>query len=175
MLAFIRTYSEGLPSVYLLPLTPTFISGGEPQAVPGFSNVGLTTPQWTPDGKEVLFVANPQNGGMAIWRTRMPEPGKPSQPPRKIYATGSSRVRLAVPSAAAHRLMYSTDVQDSNIWLTSLGTAGGTPRSRKVVPASRDNSEGGFRPMAQGSFTYLSSPGPPRFGRRISTGHTRRS
>jgi Tol biopolymer transport system component len=146
MLAFVRGYGEGLLSVYLLPLTPTFLSGGEPQPVPGFFNVGLFSPQWTPDGKELLFVANPQTTGMAIWRIRVPEPGKPLSPPQKIYATRSSRIRLAAPSIAAHRLIYSTEVQDRNIWITPLGITSGIAQARRIVTASQNNSDARISP-----------------------------
>ena len=144
--AFVRSYGEGVPSIYLLPLTSSFLAGGEPQPVPAFYNVGLTTPQWTPDGKELLFVANPPATGMAIWRTRAPEPGKPSQTPRVVYAVPNSKIRLAPPSAAGHRLMYSMPVQESNIWLIPLSASGGAPQARRITPASQDNSDARISP-----------------------------
>jgi Tol biopolymer transport system component len=51
--------------------------------------------------------------------------------------------------------MYSTDVQDSNIWLTPLGQAGGTSRSRMVVPATHDNSDPRVSPDGS-KIVYLS-------------------
>jgi hypothetical protein len=65
-----RSHSDGVHSIYVLPLTATYLSAGEPQPVPAFPNLRLATPQWAADGKELLFVANPLSG-MAIWRTRV--------------------------------------------------------------------------------------------------------
>ena len=145
-LAFIRSRGQGSQTIYLLPLTATFLSGGEPQPVPALFNVFLETPQWTPDGKELLFVANPR-GGIPIWRTRLPEPGKPWEPPRaETYVGRAFGVHLAPPSAAAHRLMYSIDVQQRSIWLKPLGGAGERLPPRRIGTASSTNSDAHISP-----------------------------
>ena len=139
-LAFLRSHSEGVQSIYVLPLTARFFSGGEPQPLPAFFNVRLATPQWAPNGKELLFAANPETG-FAIWRTRAPEPGKPLQPPhRETYAAGGFSVRLGPPSATAHRFMYSIEVQERSIWLAPLGASGATLLPKRIGAADQDNS-----------------------------------
>lgn len=138
-LAFVRSYTGGTPSIYLLSLTAAFLSGGEPQPVPAFYNVALATPQWTSDGKELLFVANPGTGGVAIWRTGAPERGKPLEPPhREPYVGRSSRIRLGPPNFSAHRLMYSTEVEVRSAWLIPIGVSG---TARRIAPANRNISD----------------------------------
>ena len=141
-LAFMRSHSEGVHSIYVLPLTATYLSAGEPQPVPAFPNLRLATPQWAADGKELLFVANPQSG-MAIWRIRVPEPGKPLQPPRReTYAAPGFRINIGPPSVPAHRLIYSTEVQQRSIWLTPLGVPGRTPQQARRIGAVSQNNSG---------------------------------
>ncbi len=145
-LAFMRSRGQGSQAIYLLPLTATFLSGGEPEPVPALFNVFLATPQWTSDGKDLLFVANAQ-GGIPIWRTRLPEPGKPWEPPRaETYVGRGFGVHLAPPSAAAHRLMYSIDVQQRSIWLKPLGGAGERRPAKRIGTASTTNSDAHISP-----------------------------
>ena len=91
-------------------------------------------------------MANPQTG-IALWRTRLPEPGKPWEPPRpETYVGRGFGVHLAPPSAAAHRLMYSMDIQQRSIWLKPLGSAGETLQPKRVGTASVTNSDAHISP-----------------------------
>lgn len=146
-LAFMRSHGQGSQRIYLLRLTATFLSGGEPEPVPALFNVFLSTPQWTADGKELLFVANPKPG-IAIWRMRLPEPGKPWESPHpETYVGRSFGVHLGAPSAAAHRLMYSIDSQQRSIWLKPLGGASReTLPPKRIGPTSETSSDGHISP-----------------------------
>ncbi|HEY2012515.1 MAG TPA: protein kinase, partial [Bryobacteraceae bacterium] len=140
MLAFMRAHSESVHSIYLLPLTSAFLSAGEPQPLPGFPNLRVGSPQWTPDGKDLLFAANP-NTGMAIWRTRVPASGEvPQAPWRETFAERSFRIRIGPPSGAAHRLMYSREIQERNLWRVPLGIPAGASRPQRLGVPGKSNS-----------------------------------
>jgi Tol biopolymer transport system component len=146
ILSFARSNSESVYSIYLLPLSSTFIAAGEPQALPSFPNLRVGTPQWTPDGKELLFGANPA-AGMAIWRMRVPAAGEAPQPPRReMYAERSFRIRIGPPSAAAHRLVYSSEIQERNLWRVALGTLGGSPALERVGAPGENNASARISP-----------------------------
>jgi Tol biopolymer transport system component len=139
-LAFMRSHSESVHSIYLLPLTAAFLSAGEPQPLPSFPNLRVATPQWTPDGKALLFAANPREG-MALWRTTVPAHGEAPPPPRReMYAARSFRIRVGPPSGAAHRLMYSTETQERNLWRVPLAMTGASPVPQRMGAPSENNS-----------------------------------
>jgi len=141
MMAFTRSISESVYSIYLLALSSGVMAAGEPQSVPTFPNLRVGSPQWTPDGKELLFAANP-TVGMAIWRMRAPASGEVSHLPRReMYAQRSFRIRIGPPAAAAHRLMYATEVQQRNIWRVPLGNPGGLAQPQ-MVGATNENNAG---------------------------------
>ncbi len=139
MMAFTRSNSESVYSIYLLPLSPAYQSAGEPQPLPSFPNLRVGTPQWTRDGKELLFVANPETG-MAIWRMRVPASGEaPERPRREAFAERSFRMRIGPPSAAGNRLMYSTEVQERSLWRVELAAPAGSPESRRFGGPNQNN------------------------------------
>jgi Tol biopolymer transport system component len=140
MLAFTRAHSESVNSIYLMPLSTAFTAAGEPQALSSFPNLRVGTPQWTPDGKELVFAANPQTG-MAIWRIRLPARGESPQPPRReMFAERSFRIRIGPPSGTAHRLMYSSEIQERNLWRVALGAPGGSAQPERVTTPAERNS-----------------------------------
>ena len=129
-LAFARSISESVYTIYLLPLSRSFLAAGEPQPLPSFPNLRVGTPQWTWNGKELLFAANPQSG-MTIWRIPVPAIGEAPKPPRReSYAEPGFRIRVGRPSEAAHRLIYSTEIQERRVWRVPLGPAGGSKPQR---------------------------------------------
>src|SRR6185369_14760105 len=136
-------------SIYLLPLSAAFVAAGEPQSLPSFPNLRVGTPQWTADGKEMLFVANPKQG-MTIWRMRVPASGEaPQAPRREMFADPSSDIKIGPISTTAHRLMYSADVQEINLWRVPLDTSGTQPQLQKTGAPGESNA--GARISADGS------------------------
>ena len=132
-LAFARSISESVYSIYLLSLSPSYLAAGEPQPLPSFPNLRVGTPQWTGDGRDLLFSANPQTG-MAIWRMLVPPVGEAPQPPRREpYGGGSFRIRIGRPSAASQRLIYSAETQERNVWRVALGATGGKPVKLNIL------------------------------------------
>ena len=132
MIAFTGSHSDSVFSIYLLPLSANFLAAGEPRVLPSFPNLHVGTPQWTPDGKELLFVANPKVG-MAIWRLRVPENGEaPQAPRREMYSGLSSDMKLGRISGAARRLIYSSEVLETNVWRVPLQNSG-TPGKPPVL------------------------------------------
>jgi Tol biopolymer transport system component len=132
-LAFARSISESVYSIYLLSLSPSYLAAGEPQPLPSFPNLRVGTPQWTFDGRDLLFSANPQTG-MAIWRMLVPPVGEAPQPPRREpYGRGSFRIRIGRPSAASQRLIYSAETQERNVWRVALGATGGKPVKLNIL------------------------------------------
>ncbi len=140
MMAFTRWNSESVSSIYVLPLSPAVIAAGEPQSVPTFPNLRVGSPQWSRDGKELLFSANPK-AGMSIWRTRITASGEaPQVPRRETYAAVSFRIRIGPPSAAAHRLVYANETQDRSVWRVSVRTSGGSSLPQRTGDATERNS-----------------------------------
>jgi Tol biopolymer transport system component len=155
MMAFTGSSSDGVFSIYLQPLSANFLAAGEPKALPCFPDLHVGTPQWTPDGKELVFVANPKVG-MAIWRMRVPESGEAAQSPRReMFAALSSDMKIGRISAAARRLMYSTELQETNVWRVPLQASGPLPVLQRMGPAGLRNS--GARISPDGSRVVFES------------------
>jgi Tol biopolymer transport system component len=72
-----------------------------------------------------------------------------------MFAERSFKIRIGPPSAAAHRLMYSTEIQERNLWRVPLGTSGGPPLPQRVRAASGSNS--GARISPDGSLIVFES------------------
>jgi eukaryotic-like serine/threonine-protein kinase len=155
MLAFTRWNSDSVSSIFLLPLSATFMAAGEPQSLPSFPNLRVGSPQWTADSKELLFVANP-NAGVAIWRMRVPKIGEaPESPRREMFAGLSSSITIGRLSTTAHRLMYSSEVLETNLWRVPLGTAGAAPALQRIGAPTEQNS--GARISPDGSSIVFES------------------
>ena len=145
-LAFTRLLGDGVFSIYLLPLSSSYLAAGEPQSLPSFPNLRAGSPQWTPDGKELIFAATSQTG-MAIWRMKVPGRGEQPQPPRpEPYAERSFNIGIGAPSAAAHRLMFSTETRESNLWRLPLGSSSQSPAPRRIGGPGQNDSEARISP-----------------------------
>ena len=131
--AFMRSVSEGFHSLFVLPLNSAYLADGSPKEVPAFPNLRVSPPQWTPDGKNLLFAANPTSE-MSMWRVRVPTGAEtPPLPKRETFARPSSRIRISPPSTATRRLMYSSEIRERNLWRVPL-RAGNGPRQRLGTP-----------------------------------------
>src|SRR5882672_3745376 len=78
-----------------------------------------SSPVWTEDGQEVVYIVGERNGARAINRVSIPG-GKFS----RIEGIGDSASALAI-AAKGHRLVYAKSVRDYNIWRMALPAPGG--------------------------------------------------
>jgi Tol biopolymer transport system component len=89
--------------------------------LPGFEAVLTSSPRWTPDGRDILFVAN--RGGLnRIWRVAR-EGGA-----ARVLAGLGERVTSPAFSRRGSRLVYSRRSYDTNIWRVSV------PAPRDISP-----------------------------------------
>jgi dipeptidyl aminopeptidase/acylaminoacyl peptidase len=84
MMAFTRSTSESVYSIYLLPLSPNFTAAGEPQSLPSFPNLRVGTPQWPRrQGAPVRGESQGRHGHLAHARAG-DRRSRPTAPPRNI-------------------------------------------------------------------------------------------
>ena len=95
---------------------------GDPRRVTTLTaarNTIETSPVWTADGKEILYVVSTGDGQSGIYRVRA-SGGEPTH----LLGAGDHATRLAL-SRNGRRLAYSRALYDYNIWRMPLPPAGG--------------------------------------------------
>ena len=118
--AFVRFISSGVGDLYLIP-----IAGGEARRLT-FDNTGTTSPVWTSDSREILFLRT-----QSLWR--VPATGGT---PVQVEAAGRNLTSLAL-SRQGQRLAWTQTINDQNIWRMELSGAA-PPRSRNPsLPSSK--------------------------------------
>ena len=110
-IAYRHFESGGVSEIYLLP-----VAGGEPRRLT-FSDVVKSSPAWTPDGRDILFLSESSNS-VGLWR--MPAAGGT---PERVDAIGQAVTSFAI-SPQGNRLAWTQTINDSNIWQVELS---GTP------------------------------------------------
>jgi Tol biopolymer transport system component/DNA-binding winged helix-turn-helix (wHTH) protein len=99
--------------IHLLRLGPDY----EPAGVPEVFSTGTVferSPTWTPDGRELLFVADP-----GVWRKAVSSPGKATLVQQRAVCPAIS--------PRGNRLAYSEWTEDPNIWQVDIGETGRKP------------------------------------------------
>jgi Tol biopolymer transport system component len=121
-LAFSRAYGSPVSELYLLSLSDSLATKGEPKQLTS-SHQWATRLAWTPDGREIIFASGPGSwsGLTELWR--MPVSG--SDPPRQLEFSGDWDYFPAI-SRQRNRLAFSRSTQDDNIYRLELSGAGRT-------------------------------------------------
>jgi Tol biopolymer transport system component len=135
-LAFVRSISHGASNVYVLPLSATLAPTGEPARLTAENRV--SGPVWTANGADVLF-SSLRRGDWTLWRIDAPRG-------RTLRWTGEEGDFPTI-SGVTHRLVYSRQVFDPNIWRIDLrGGSRSQPARNMLVSSTRDDSLPQFSP-----------------------------
>jgi Tol biopolymer transport system component len=121
--AFVRTKTLDVSSVYCLALMRGLVPSGEPRPVTSGS-LFISTPTWSPDGREIIFASGARDR-LQLWRVA--EKGTPG--PQRLGLSDGHANDPAV--SRQGQLAYSERSTDINIWrieLSPLSGATSTPR-----------------------------------------------
>jgi len=115
-IAFVRD-TKDVRDIYVMPS-----GGGEPHRLT-FDDRLLEGIAWMPDSQEILFSSNRGGAGWGLWRI----PFGGGTPQRA--AVGADRAQMPVVSLKGHRLAYSDQFWNENIWRIPVdqGHHGGKP------------------------------------------------
>ena len=132
--------SGGLSEIYVVPF-----AGGEPKRLT-FSDVVKSSPAWTPDGRDILFLSE-SGGSIGLWR--MPAAGGT---PERVEAVGQAVTSFAI-SAQGEHLAWTQTINDSNIWQVDLsGTSLPTVRkqsAKMLISSTKGDVSSQFSPDGQ--------------------------
>jgi Tol biopolymer transport system component/serine/threonine protein kinase len=137
--AFIRYGIGDVNDVYLVS-----VARGEPRRLT-FENANLSSPTWTPDGRNILFRSGISNTG--LWNVPATG-GKPA----RIEAVGQNLRGFAI-SRQGNRLVWAQGIFDSNIWQGEL-SGGPVPTVRKqsahaLIASTKTDVSSQFSPDGQ--------------------------
>jgi Tol biopolymer transport system component/tRNA A-37 threonylcarbamoyl transferase component Bud32 len=133
-LAFCRYWERGSADLFVLELDGRLRPKEEPGRLT-HERRRLASPQWTPDGKEILFTAG-SLGYMSLWR--MPADG--SSKPQAVNGPFQRIENISIPRDS-WKLAYAVDLSDANLWRLSLAQNGLHVRSADRLAASSFNDE----------------------------------
>lgn len=114
-LIFTRFFSSGVSHLCSLRLSADHRSIGAEKMIgwPGFATFSSTEPAFWGSSGDLLFISN-RNGGQQIWRSY------DLKPPQLAGLPAGKISNLAV-SERSHRIVYSLDRSDANIWRIDAG------------------------------------------------------
>ncbi len=120
-LAFVRLKGSGIGDIYMASLS------GEPPAAGHASQVtteeaDLSTPAWTPDGRELIFSSN-RTGWRELWRVK----AAPSPQPVRLAGVGENASDVAISPLGRH-LVYGRVADNGTLWKIPINAGkGGKP------------------------------------------------
>jgi Tol biopolymer transport system component/serine/threonine protein kinase len=139
-LAFIREVTIGVRDIYLMTLSEDFQPIDEPKRFT-FENQSVFSPVWTLDGHEIIFSAGPFLGPN-LFRMATSGLGKP----QRLAGVGEDGSEAAI-SRHTHRLVYTRELIDANVWRLELPGPHGKMSSReKLVSSTRSDRDAQFSP-----------------------------
>ena len=127
-LAFCRLPGAFVSEVYLLPLDGRLQPSGEVRRLTQ-DNRWSAHPVWTADGQSILYVFG-QDGGKGR-EIRMVSVARPRAPTQTIPLRDE-----ASEIALGRHLVYSRQIEDTNIWRAELPQLGATPVAAKLLITS---------------------------------------
>jgi Tol biopolymer transport system component len=138
--AFIREVAAGVRDIYLLTLSEDFRPVGEPKRLT-FENRVTFRPVWTLDGGEIIFSSGPYLSP-SLFRIAASGSGKP----KRLASVGEDGSE-AVISHPAHRLVYTRELIDANVWRLEVpGPHGKMSSPEKLISSTRDDRQAQFSP-----------------------------
>jgi len=124
----------GLSEIYLVP-----VAGGEARRLT-FGDAVKSSPAWTPDGRDILFLAE-SGSDMGLWR--VPAAGGT---PDRVEAVGTAVTSFAL-SRQGNRLAWTQTINDSNIWQVDLsGTIAQRESARMLISSTKIDVASQFSP-----------------------------
>ena len=121
------------------------VAGGEPRRLT-FSDGVKSSPAWTPDGRDILFLSE-SGGNIGLWR--VPAAGGT---PERVEAVGQAVTSFAI-SPQGESLAWTQTINDSNIWQVELSGAA-LPTVRKqsakmLISSTKGDVSSQFSPDGQ--------------------------
>ena len=116
--AFDRTERMDFDEIYLLDLTEDLKPKGDPRQLTFMRRFITSGPQWTLNGRQIIFSAAVSFDMSNLWRVAVSGKAEPEQLP-----FGNNAKSCAI-SKDGKRLVYELGVSDSNIWRVSLSSPG---------------------------------------------------
>lgn len=141
-LAFIRESSAaGALDIYRLRLSESLQPIGEPKQLTFDSQVTLG-PVWTADGQEIVFSSGTSLLNSHLFRIAASGPGK--RP--RLAAVGEGGSEAAI-SHRTHRLVYTRELHDKNIWRVEVsGPDGKINAPTQLIASTRADESAQFSP-----------------------------
>jgi Tol biopolymer transport system component len=133
-LVFCRYWERGSADLFSVEVDAELHPRGEPRRLTQ-ERRRVATPQWTPNGKEILFAAG-SLGYLSLWR--MPADG--STKPRAVNGPFQRIEHISIPRDS-WKLAYAVDLSDANLWRLALGQDGLRVSSASRLAASAFNDE----------------------------------
>jgi Tol biopolymer transport system component len=139
-LLFLRRTTWARGELHVLPVRSDTTASGEATHI-AVSGLVPDTATWMPDGDEILFGTNPQNGGSAaLWRVSATGDGRSARVP----FVGEDGMMPAVSRSQrgeAARLVYVRSFTDDNIWridISDPGVAASAPPRIAIASTKAD-------------------------------------
>jgi Tol biopolymer transport system component len=114
-LTFVRAYYFGASDLYGVRISDDVTPQGAPVRLTSQPARRTVSPVWTPDGRDILFLAGAFTGDLYLWRLQVENPGAV----RRIAAAGAGAAFLSTPRrfGGRVRLAYAREIRDVNIWV----------------------------------------------------------
>jgi len=144
-LVFIRVKAFGKTDLYGVPVSDSVKVEGTPIELTSHPDYRTVSPVWTPDGKEILFLAGPFTGDLNLWRMPGPKPGTA----RRLALNGYGAVFLSAPRKRAGsklRALYVKSLHDSNVWRIDETRPSALSSAEPVLNSTREDSNAQFSP-----------------------------
>jgi Tol biopolymer transport system component len=120
-LAFCRMETLGVNDVYILPLSDGYIPHGEPRRATSLGEY-TTAVNWMPDGRTLLFSSGGYEADRAIFAI---DTWAVYPQPTRLGMAGEESYDVSV-SRNGHRLAYSRQMKDINLWRVELSRGRGS-------------------------------------------------
>jgi Tol biopolymer transport system component len=133
-LAFVRDSGQSRTFIMLLPLDSEFRRAGSESrlAAPGLEQVNFNYPRWI-SSSELLSSVSKKGlfPGRQLWRVSVHGGKRP-----EALAECGSEIGVHALSRKGHRLVFSRDTYDTNIWSLQLNALAGRATAREQIIAS---------------------------------------
>ena len=130
-LAFARHISPVVADIYVLELPKEGRSNAEARRLTNWNRMN-SSPVWTGDGRDILFVGDAPRLGPRIWRIATFDPADPL--PMNQIGEDSSSITLC---PRKNRLIYAKESEDANIWRIDFDLASSVPARRRSASFCR--------------------------------------